>query len=131
MQATFYHSVTHKPLGCKNNDSCMAVIKLLSKDFSERRKPVLLLGFQTFSTYSHSVLKGFPSIQNGIKCFVLWRFVSIVSIKNKRKKFFVYLLCTSKSGISHNSLVARKIFFFLKIYFTITQNAPTFKVEQK
>jgi len=38
-QAAFYHSVTHKPLGCKNNGSCMAVIKSLSKDFSERRKP--------------------------------------------------------------------------------------------
>ena len=33
------YSVTHKPLGCKNNGSCMAVIKLLSKDLSERRKP--------------------------------------------------------------------------------------------
>lgn len=35
----FNHSVTHKPLDYKNNGSCMAVIKLLSKDFSERRKP--------------------------------------------------------------------------------------------
>ena len=33
------HSVTHKPPDCKNNGSCMAVIKLLSKDFLERRKP--------------------------------------------------------------------------------------------
>jgi hypothetical protein len=33
------HPVTHKPLDYKNNGSCMAVIKLLSKDFSERRKP--------------------------------------------------------------------------------------------
>ena len=46
IQAAFYHSVTHKPPDYKNNGSCMAVIKLLSKDFSERRKPVLLLGFQ-------------------------------------------------------------------------------------
>lgn len=38
-QAVFYYSVTHKPLDYKNNRSCMAVIKLLSKDFSERRKP--------------------------------------------------------------------------------------------
>jgi hypothetical protein len=38
-QAAFYHSITHKPLGSKNNGSCMAVIKLLSKDFSEHRKP--------------------------------------------------------------------------------------------
>lgn len=35
----FNHFVTHKPLDYKNNGSCMAVIKLLSKDFSERRKP--------------------------------------------------------------------------------------------
>lgn len=33
------HSVTLKPLDYKNNGSCMAVIKLLSKDLSERRKP--------------------------------------------------------------------------------------------
>jgi len=39
IQAAFYHSVTRKPLGCKNNGSCMAVIKLLSKDFCKRRKP--------------------------------------------------------------------------------------------
>ena len=39
MQAAFYHSVTHKPPDYKNNGTCMAVIKLLSKDFSERRKP--------------------------------------------------------------------------------------------
>ncbi|WP_418934096.1 hypothetical protein [Hominenteromicrobium sp.] len=39
IQAAFYHSVTHKPLGYKNNGSCMAVIKLLSKDFLKRRKP--------------------------------------------------------------------------------------------
>ena len=56
MQAAFYHSVTRKPLDCKNNGTCMAVIKLLSKDFCKRRKPALLLGFQTFSIYSHSVL---------------------------------------------------------------------------
>ena len=56
VQAAFYHSVTRKPLGCKNNGSCMAVIKLLSKDLSERRKPALLLGFQTFSIYSHSIV---------------------------------------------------------------------------
>ena len=34
IQAAFYHSVTRKPLGCRNNGSCMAVIKLLSEDFS-------------------------------------------------------------------------------------------------
>jgi hypothetical protein len=39
IQAAFYHSVARKPLGCKNNGSCMAVIKLLSKDFLSRRKP--------------------------------------------------------------------------------------------
>ena len=39
VQAAFCYSTTHKPLDCKNNGSCMAVIKLLSKDFSERRKP--------------------------------------------------------------------------------------------
>ena len=39
IQAAFCHSVTHKPLDYKNNGSRMAVIKLLSKDFSERRKP--------------------------------------------------------------------------------------------
>jgi hypothetical protein len=39
MQAAFYHSVTHKPPDYKNNGACMAVIKLLSKDFSECRKP--------------------------------------------------------------------------------------------
>jgi hypothetical protein len=39
IQAAFYHSATHKPPGCQNNGSCIAVIKLLSKDFSERRKP--------------------------------------------------------------------------------------------
>ena len=39
MQAAFYHSVTRKPPDYKNNGACMAVIKLLSKDFSERRKP--------------------------------------------------------------------------------------------
>ncbi|EDO60387.1 hypothetical protein CLOLEP_03213 [[Clostridium] leptum DSM 753] len=39
MQAAFYHSVTHKPPDYKNNGTCMAVIKLLSKDFSECRKP--------------------------------------------------------------------------------------------
>ena len=39
MQAAFYYSVTHKPLSCENNGACMAVIKLLSKGFSERRKP--------------------------------------------------------------------------------------------
>lgn len=38
-QATFYHSVTRKPPDYKNNGTCMAVIKLLSKGFSERRKP--------------------------------------------------------------------------------------------
>ena len=39
IQAAFYYSITHKPLDCKNNGSCMAVIKLLSKDLFERRKP--------------------------------------------------------------------------------------------
>lgn len=39
IQAAFYHSVTRKPLGYKNNGSRMTVIKLLSKDLSERRKP--------------------------------------------------------------------------------------------
>jgi hypothetical protein len=39
IQAAFYHSVTRKPPDYKNNGSCMAVIKLLSKDLSERRKP--------------------------------------------------------------------------------------------
>ena len=38
-QAASHHSVTHKLLGCKNNGSRMAVIKLLSKGISERRKP--------------------------------------------------------------------------------------------
>ena len=38
-QAAYHHPVTHKPLGYKNNGACMAIIKLLSKDFSERRKP--------------------------------------------------------------------------------------------
>lgn len=33
------HSVTHKPPDYKNNGFCMAVIKLLSKDFLNRRKP--------------------------------------------------------------------------------------------
>ena len=32
------HSLTHKPLDYKNNGSNATVIKLLSKDFSERRK---------------------------------------------------------------------------------------------
>ena len=70
-----------------------------------------LLKSTYYDCYSHSVLKGLSSIQNGIKYLILWRCVSIVSVKNKRKNFFVYLLCTSKSGISHNSLVARKKFF--------------------
>ena len=56
IQATFYYSITHKPLDYKNNSSCMAVIKLLSKDLSEHRKPALLLGFQSFSIYSHSIV---------------------------------------------------------------------------
>ena len=54
----FNHSVTHKPLDCKNNGSCMAVIKLLSKDLSERRKPAEILGFYGGSFYSHSLLPG-------------------------------------------------------------------------
>lgn len=33
------HSVIHDLLDYKNNGSCMAVIKLLSKDFSKFRKP--------------------------------------------------------------------------------------------
>ena len=39
MRAAYNHSVTHKPPDYKNNGTCMADIKLLSKDFSERRKP--------------------------------------------------------------------------------------------
>ena len=39
IQAAFYHSVTRKPPDYKNNGSRMAVIKLLSKGLSERRKP--------------------------------------------------------------------------------------------
>ncbi|WP_320993612.1 hypothetical protein, partial [Phocaeicola sp.] len=39
IQATYHHPAIHKPLDCKNNGSCMAVIKLLAKDFCKRRKP--------------------------------------------------------------------------------------------
>ena len=39
IQAAFYHSVTRKPPDYKNNGSCMAVIKLLSKDLLKCRKP--------------------------------------------------------------------------------------------
>ncbi len=52
------HSVTHKPLDYKNNGSCMAVIKLLSKDFSKRRKSAQILGFYGGSFYSHSIVAG-------------------------------------------------------------------------
>ena len=37
---TLNHSVTRKPLDCKNNGSYMTVIKLLSKDLSKCRKPL-------------------------------------------------------------------------------------------
>lgn len=55
MQAAFYHSVTHKPPDYKNNGTCMAVIKLLSKNLSEHRKPAQLLAFYDRSVYSHSL----------------------------------------------------------------------------
>ena len=54
MQAAFYHSVTHKPPDYKNNGTCMAVIKLISKAFSELRKPAKILGFYGVPFYSNS-----------------------------------------------------------------------------
>lgn len=35
----FFYSITHKPVDSKNNGSDITVIKLLSKDCSECRKP--------------------------------------------------------------------------------------------